>query len=297
MSLTGLHLETFLYMLLQSDRVLPPPESVPDFESLANKAVHERVENQWIKVPASRVTHGFSDPENDRGPNRFFAWDNERPPYEVAVHAFDAQARPISNSDYAVYLVQTGRKIPITWTSKTPSMQNGHDTAVKHRSFLDNTSVKTVYGPVSLNLAADWPLMASFHECERYAEWAGCRIPTFNEARSIYNLVEKQKVTRTDSVCKGISASDPNPEEIFVDLTGCNVGLQHFHPMPITQNGERLSGLGEMGGAWEWTCTLLAPFEKFKPMDIYPGYTGMYLSPTRPCLHAADSARSRFHGR
>jgi len=64
-------------------------------------------------------------------------------------------------------------------------------------------------------------------------------------------------------------------ESGLVDLSHCNIGLQHFHPIPVTQNGNRLSGLGDMGGAWEWTSSLLEPFKSFKPMDIYPGYTGM----------------------
>lgn len=264
-------------MLLRSDRVVAPLEPTPDFQVLARKALDERVENEWFEVPASRITHGFSDPENDEGPDRFFAWDNERPPYDVHVPAFEAQARPVSNGDYATYLLQTGGDIPITWTSQAFGMQRKEGTDAKSSSFFDKTFIKTVYGPVSLHLAADWPVMASFNELSGYATWAGHRIPTFNEVRSIYNLVEQQKDTK-NLVMRANQASTstcPNPEEIFVDLTGCNVGLQHFHPMPLTQNGTRLSGLGDMGGAWEWTSTLLEPFKDFKPMHIYPGYTGL----------------------
>ena len=274
---TGLHLETFLYMLLQSDRVLAPPEPTPDFEFLARKALAERVENQWLKVPASRITHGYSDPENDEGPDRFFAWDNERPPYDVEVPAFEAQARPVSNGEYATYLDETGGNVPITWTSKAVGMQRKDGADAKSSSLFDKAFIKTVYGPVSLHLAADWPVMASFNELSGYAKWAGYRIPTFNEVRSIYNLVEQQKRTRNGVPKADHASTGLDPEEIFVDLTGCNAGLQHFHPVPVTQNGDRLSGLGDMGGAWEWTSTLLEPFENFKPMDIYPGYTGMSL--------------------
>lgn len=273
----GLHLETFLYMLLQSDRVVAPPGAKPDFESLAQKALDERVQNQWFKVPASRITHGFSDPENDEGPDRFFAWDNERPPYAVDVPAFEAQARPVSNGEYAAYLITTGGDLPITWTSKVVGIQNKDEIDAGSSSFFDTTFIKTVFGPVSLHLAADWPVMASFQELFGYAQWVGCRIPTFNEVRSIYHLVEQQKHTKNGVIKPDQTPAGPDPEEIFVDLTACNVGLQHFHPMPITQNGNRLSGLGDMGGAWEWTSTLLKPYEKFKPMDIYPGYTADFM--------------------
>lgn len=263
-------------MLLQSDRVVAPPERAPNFTSLATKALAERVDNQWFKVPASRITHGFSDPENDEGPDRFFAWDNERSPYEVDVPAFEAQARPVSNSEYAAYLIQTRGTVPITWTSKKVGRHSEHEAASS--SFFDNTYIKTVYGPVSLHLAADWPVMASYNELIGYARWKGCRIPTFNEVRSIYRLVEQQKHTRNGKVKREQAWTGPDPEDIFVDLTGCNTGLQHFHPAPVTQNGNRLSGLGDMGGAWEWTSSLLEPFENFRPMEIYPGYTGNLLS-------------------
>ena len=275
-------------MLLQSDRVIAPPGPAPDFESLARKAMTERVTNQWLRVPASRITHGFSDPENDEGPDRFFAWDNERPPYEVSVPAFEALARPVSNGEYATYLVQTGNKIPVTWTSTAVKALTEVKDDAKSSSFFNTTFIKTCYGPVSLHLAADWPAMASFNELSGYAKWAGCRIPTFNEVRSIYDLVERQKGTRNGVRKASQAPGAPNPEDIFVDLTGCNAGLQHFHPMPITQNGHRLSGLGDMGGAWEWTSSLLEPYEKFKPMDIYPGYTGMLLSDFGICTTTHD---------
>lgn len=32
-----------------------------------------------------------------------------------------------------------------------------------------------------------------------------------------------------------------------------------------------------MGGAYEWTSTLFAPQSGFKPMDIYPEYSGKYI--------------------
>lgn len=274
----GLHLETFLYMLLQTESIKPPPEPRPAWSQIAKYAQKHRVNNQWFNIPARRISHGFSDPENDEGPDRFFAWDNERPPYTVEVHAFEAQARPISNGEYATYLVHTGKAIPATWTSHADIANRGigRDSLSLDR-FFKATFIKTVYGPVPLRLAEDWPIMASFNECSSYAKWAGHRIPTFDELRSIYDLVEQQKPSRPEfkkPVVK-LTSTEPDPEQIFVDLKGCNVGLQHWHPMPVTQNGNRLSGLADVGGAWEWTSSLLEPFEGFKPMDIYPGYTGM----------------------
>lgn len=70
-----MHLETLLYMLLQSDKTLPPPHTVrPDFENLANKARAARVPNQWFDVPAQEVTIGMDDPDNGTDVNVHYGW-------------------------------------------------------------------------------------------------------------------------------------------------------------------------------------------------------------------------------
>lgn len=71
----------------------------------------------------------------------------------------------------------------------------------------------------------------------------------------------------------------PNPNQLFTLLEGCNVGFKNFHPIAVTQNGNKLSGQSEMGGVWEWTSTVLDPHDGFKPMELYPGYTGL----SAPC--------------
>lgn len=46
--------------------------------------------------------------------------------------------------------------------------------------------MRTVYGPVPLKYALDWPVFASYDELSGCAIWMGGRIPTMEEARSIY---------------------------------------------------------------------------------------------------------------
>ena len=66
------------------------------------------------------------------------------------------------------------------------------------------------------------------------------------------------------------------PMELFVDLNEANVGFKHWHPMPVTQNGDKLSGLGEMGGLWEWTSLALEKQEGYEPTKLYPAYSCTY---------------------
>ena len=61
------------------------------------------------------------------------------------------------------------------------------------KSFLENKAVRTFYGLVPLKYALDWPVFASYDELAGCASWMGGRIPTFEEARSIYSYVHEQK--------------------------------------------------------------------------------------------------------
>lgn len=70
-----MHLETLLYMMLQSDRTMPPPDiPQPNFAKLAAKARAARVENQWFDVPAQDIVLGIDDPDNGTDPTRNFGW-------------------------------------------------------------------------------------------------------------------------------------------------------------------------------------------------------------------------------
>ena len=204
----AMHLETFLYMLLQSQRVLPPPGyQTPDFSTLAAKARQQAIPNQWFRIPSSALKLGLNDPDNDLGPDRFFGWDNERPARTVHVGPFEAQARPITNREYARYLEKTQIAIfPASWSIGTDCTLNGFpngkiskasDAQIEANTpsarFMDDKAIRTIYGLVPLELALDWPVMASYDELAAYAKWANGRIPTLEEARSIYNYVETLK--------------------------------------------------------------------------------------------------------
>ena len=203
----GMHLETFLYMLLQSEKILPPPGvDMPDFRALAANAKAKRVPNAWHAIPPSKIVIGLDDPENDLGPDRFFGWDNERPSRVVHVEGFEAQSRPISNGEYAYFLENTHSSVlPASWTTDTAAVNgavvNGNingitadnGSRIASKAFLQGKAVRTVFGKIPLEYVLDWPVMASYDELSAYAKWSNGRIPTFEEARSIYNYAEGEK--------------------------------------------------------------------------------------------------------
>lgn len=335
-----MHIETLLYMMLQSDKTLPPPHTAqPNFEKMAKQAYEARVPNQWFNVPEQTITLGMDDPEDCTDTSGHFGWDNEKPARQAKVHTFQAQGRPITNEEYAQYLYSTKtNSVPASWSwdpSKTVNRSangsytnghsnghtnghsnghfnghsnghanghsNGHANGNGHvsnqvpDSFLEGKYVRTVYGLVPLKHALDWPVFASYDELSGCASWMGGRIPTFEEAKSIYAYVNKQKRADAERILSktvpavnghlvndGVEETPPSqssesakdsPSKLFLDLTDANVGFRHWHPMPVTSQGNRLAGQSEMGGVWEWTSSNLKPHEGFKPMSLYPLYT------------------------
>ncbi|KAI0132334.1 C-type lectin protein [Xylariales sp. AK1849] len=316
----AMHLETLLYMMLQSDKTIPPPHIPrPDFEGLARTAYVERTANEWFQVPEQQVTIGLDDPENDPEPKTHFGWDNEKPARQVKVHAFRAKARPITNEEYARYLYDTNTtKIPASWAEETRMSNDTNDNVDGHvnghtkahprglgngassvpESFLEGKAARSIYGLVPLVHALDWPIMASYDELAGCAAWMGGRIPTFEEARSIYSYVDymrkaqaERKLGKTVPAVNGhlvndgveetppsgaqptVNGKSSENDELFIDLSNANVGFQHWHPTAVTAHGDRLAGQGEMGGVWEWTSSPLTKHEGFKPMALYPAYT------------------------
>lgn len=117
-----MHLETLLYMLLQSDNRMPPPRTVrPDFEKCAKADAENAVPNEWFTIPEQDITIGLDDPEDNSGPDHHFGWwvsmeidaypnectdcvsrDNEKPIRKARVRSFQACGRPITNEEVSL---------------------------------------------------------------------------------------------------------------------------------------------------------------------------------------------------
>ena len=207
----AMHLETFLYMLLQCDKTLPPTGvERPDFERMSRQAKLNEKPNKWFSIPQQTFKIGLNDSDESRLPEKSFGWDNEKPEREVTVDAFESQARPITNGEYAEYLEAIGIKsYPASWvvaSGKKDTIVKGigssgaqaGSSATPAKLPLENISIRTVFGPVSLELAQDWPLSASYDEVSNYAKWMNCRIPTLEETRSIYHYADRLKARQAN---------------------------------------------------------------------------------------------------
>jgi hypothetical protein len=115
-----------------------------------------------------------------------------------------------------LYLENTdSHEIPASWADRervdidtngffngANGYSNGHNNGEKGKAltkvFLDGKSVRTVYGLVPLQYALDWPVFASYDELAGCAAYMGGRIPTVEEARSIYSHVDRSKLKQAE---------------------------------------------------------------------------------------------------
>lgn len=105
-----MHLETLLYMMLQSDKTAPPTRvPVPDFDQQAREAKSSRVENTWFDVPAQDINVGMDDPESDLTTDRPFGWYVRSRYLASCVHVLMFAIPGIMRSLHAGHMCTTSR--------------------------------------------------------------------------------------------------------------------------------------------------------------------------------------------
>ncbi|KAF7348233.1 DUF323 domain-containing protein [Mycena sanguinolenta] len=240
----ALHAETLLYMLLQraGSGTLPPPGfTPPPWASLAETwDAAPEPESSTVTLGPATITLGHDDNEAEDDAfasdvdGHAFGWDNESPKREVHVDQFRIEWRPVTNGQFfKYYLSQDGTvAMPASWVEVEGEMH-----------------VRTLYGPVPMKVAQNWPVLTSHSSLSKYVEVQGGRLPSEAELRLFLD--------KFDSGYEG----------------GGNVGFRNWHPIPATAGGAHNGGKGGNGGVWEWTSTVFDKFEGFEPSVLYPGYS------------------------
>ena len=197
--------QTLLYMLLQragSGTIPPPGFTAPPWESLLalwNEA--PKAPSPTVVIKATTITLGIDDIEADDVlkaldlEGHIFGWDNESPSRQVSVDAFRISWRPITNGEFFKFYTGIGKdkvELPASW--------------VKHGD--GEIEVRTLYGPISMNIAWDWPILTSYDNLSVYASVNGGRLPTEPELRVFM-----------DKFTYGYEG-------------GANIGFRNWHPVP-----------------------------------------------------------------
>lgn len=244
----AMHLETILYMIVQSPNFKHPPVTPPLWYrrhtdqcrvtklSILNHA-------NMISFDGGNVEIGIDELEETdislavTESEIKFGWDNEHPKRVVSVLPFELQSRPVTNGEYWLFWKDTGedrRLLPAAWY-----FENECDQSPK---------VKTSFGLCEFHSALNWPVQVSCQQAEAYATKNRMRLPTEPEWIHFRRTMEAQLTT--------------------TDLSFRNYGFKSWTPLSLSN--ERVHILGNV---WEWTSTVWNYYDGFLSSQLYPGYS------------------------
>ncbi|KAF9184876.1 hypothetical protein BGZ50_003413 [Haplosporangium sp. Z 11] len=283
----AMHLETLIYMLVQSTNTKPPPSLHTPWSARfqdSNDATLSKSSQlspaSWISIDPSKLdkdilTLGQNDTESEdhlnskiRDLDSSFGWDNEHPLVSTrpAPSAFKIQSRQVTNNEFLAYLQATGyssgkqddSRIPASWLVKN-----------KEGSLAEQVFVKSVYGPVHLSVSGEWPVSCSNIQATDYAAWLSQR----SRQNETFSLPTEHEL----SICFKL-------KHVTVPKLGMeNYGFRQWYPTLDDERGpvsKEETGLGMHrfsgpGGLWDWTSTPFAPLDAdaFQTSFLYPGYS------------------------
>jgi len=251
-----MHHETLLYMVQQlPDRFKLRPSWLPAHVWRGAAAPGT------VAIPGGRVTLGASFER------AAFGWDNEFPEREVEVAPFRMDATPVRNEEYCEFVDGGGYRLRALWSDEDWAWKEG--AGIRHPTFWvhdgDHWHFRTLFGPVSLEEAADWPACVSWAEARAYARWKGLDLPTEAEFhRAAFG--------------RPGGAARRHP---WGDGPACpehgSFGFRDWAPTPVGSHpaGASAWGVHELvGNGWEWTSSVFEPYPGFKAYArTYPGYS------------------------
>ncbi|KAF9119191.1 hypothetical protein BGW39_000490 [Mortierella sp. 14UC] len=284
----AMHLETIIYMLAQSPNTVPPPsipapwavrKSVADDTSSSTAPLSPSTVSPatWFSInPATldmdMLSLGHNDLESDDWTDAHkqdlespFGWDNEHP--LVTSHplpsAFEIQSRQVTNNEFLSYLRATGTAgEALQANERTPASWLIRDGEV---------FVKSVYGPVPLEVSGIWPVSCSNIQATGYAAW-------LSSQHSADAAASGKTVTYTLPTEHELSIAF-KLRQATVPKTGLETyGFRQWYPTLDHQSllpSSSTSHFSGPGGLWDWTSTVFAPLDKdgFKTSMLYPGYS------------------------
>ncbi len=190
-----------------------------------------------ILIPEGIATLG-------RAPAEGFRWDNECESHAVKVPPFLVSKYKVTNRQYLEFVGQGG-PVPHYW------IQHG-----------ERWLWRGMCGEIPLPL--DWPVYVSHEQAQAYARWSGKSLPT-----------EAQFHRAAYATPGGEERLYPWGDEPPTDRHG-HFDCQGWDPIPVnaTPLGDSAFGISQLvGNGWEWTCTPFHPFDGFKTVPFYPGYS------------------------
>ena len=251
-----MHAETLVYLLNR----LPPEQKLRPARTPRTRAPD--VTPARVEIPAGRVTLGCARTEDHE-----FGWDNEHDAQTIESPAFTIDRYPVSNGEYLEFVASGGYQDPAWWSQEDWRWRSARD--ITHPAFWirrDNRWYsRGMFEHMPLRL--QWPVYVSHAEASAYARWAGKALPT-----------EAQWQRAAYGTPQGRERTYPWGDEPPHAGMG-NFSFRGWDPEPLgafPQNRSAFGVMGLVGNGWEWTSTPFAPFDGFRPLACYPGYSANF---------------------
>ncbi|MEO8671574.1 MAG: SUMF1/EgtB/PvdO family nonheme iron enzyme [Tahibacter sp.] len=244
-----MHVETLAYMLAQASAGIV----IPGATSATNPG-----QSLMLPIPPGKVTLG-ADSSNSN-----FLWDNEMERHEVELPGFEISQSMVSNADYIDFIDAGGYRREEFWSAEDWRWRcvESIEYPRSWRRQDENWYVCTIAGV--LPLRADWPAYVSHAEASAYARWRGLALPTEPQwQRAAYAGREEHG--------SAYPWGDAAPDSRYGNF---DFGSRQPQSVQSSPDGDSVFGIrGMLGNGWEWTKTIFAPFQGFRPSPHYPGYS------------------------
>jgi len=264
----NMHIESLIWCR-QTVSYPAPPDMVGDRPAPGTALSGDAV------IPAGRWLIGMPG-ESDAYSSEDFAFDNEKPHFEIELESFSIARQAVTNSEFLAFVEEGGYRRPELWSfggrswlktevdvaltdgqRQTPALPAGpiywrlHEGEWQERLFNHWQPLKP-----------DAPVThLSYWEAEAYCNWAGRRLPTeFEwEVAALGN--------RPGKPFNRFPWGNTLPDELRADLDARSMAQNPVYDYPA---GDSPFGCRQMlGTVWEWTSNQYLPYDGFK-VDMYP---------------------------
>ncbi len=209
--------------------------------------------NEWLPVAATTVRLGKAASDETYG------WDNEYGTDDVALPAFRAGRRLVSNAEFMEFIADGGYRDLTLWTDEGRGWL--HYTRAEHPKFWRRRGGTFVQRNLleEVPLPLDWPVEVNCLEAQAYCAWLSHRSG-------------EHVALPTEAHWQALRAAVPGDQPAW-DVAPGNINLAHFaSSCPVTAFAQG-DFCDIVGNVWQWTRTPIMPFKGFEVHPLYDDFS------------------------